>query len=125
MEIFDCRTTPFSYGGIMCDMLWIRKPKTFKHLQPDKQFKIAASDNVTSLDKTITNPRRCEKILKPECAVKMDSIFHEQQEGALCAQHCLNSLLQGQYYTAVDLADIARQLDDEERRHRCKIYANE
>ena len=49
----------------------------------------------------------------------MDSIFHEQQEGALCAQHCLNSLLQGQYYTAVDLADIARQLDDEERRHRC------
>ena len=51
----------------------------------------------------------------------MDSIFHEQQEGALCAQHCLNSLLQGQYYTAVDLADIARQLDDEERRHRCKI----
>lgn len=48
----------------------------------------------------------------------MDSIFHEQQEGALCAQHCLNSLLQGQYYTAVDLADIARQLDDEERRHR-------
>ena len=49
---------------------------------------------------------------------KMDSIFHEQQEGALCAQHCLNSLLQGQYYTAVDLADIAKQLDDEERRHR-------
>ncbi len=38
-----------------------------------------------------------------------------QQEGQLCAQHCLNSLLQGAYYTAVDLADIARQLDRDER----------
>ena len=43
------------------------------------------------------------------------SIFHEKQEGALCAQHCLNSLLQGPYYTAVDLASFAKQLDDEEK----------
>lgn len=41
--------------------------------------------------------------------------FHERQEGSLCAQHALNSLLQGSYFTAVDLADIARQLDLEER----------
>lgn len=45
----------------------------------------------------------------------MDSIFHEKQEGSLCAQHCLNALLQGNYFTAVDLADIAQQLDIIER----------
>ena len=38
-----------------------------------------------------------------------------QQEGQLCAQHCLNALLQGPFYTAVDLASLAQQLDDEER----------
>eukprot|EP00051_Salpingoeca_urceolata_P011624 m.144425 g.144425 ORF g.144425 m.144425 type:complete len:253 (+) comp17193_c0_seq3:1147-1905(+) len=42
-------------------------------------------------------------------------VFHERQEGALCAQHALNSLLQGPRFTAVDLADHARQLDDAER----------
>ncbi|KAK2170640.1 hypothetical protein LSH36_1g01003 [Paralvinella palmiformis] len=45
----------------------------------------------------------------------MDSIFHEKQEGSLCAQHCLNALLQGHYFTAVDLAEIAQQLDTIER----------
>ncbi|CAH3138848.1 unnamed protein product [Porites lobata] len=45
----------------------------------------------------------------------MEAIFHEKQEGSLCAQHCLNALLQGPYFTAVDLADIARQLDEDER----------
>lgn len=38
-----------------------------------------------------------------------------QQEGSLCAQHCLNNLLQGEYFTAVDLSSIAHQLDEEER----------
>ncbi|KAG0264255.1 Ataxin-3 [Actinomortierella ambigua] len=42
-------------------------------------------------------------------------IFHEQQEGNLCAQHCLNALLQGPYFTAIELADLARQLDQRER----------
>jgi len=45
----------------------------------------------------------------------MEAIFHEQQEGSLCAQHCLNSLLQGQFYSAVDLAELATELDDMER----------
>lgn len=45
----------------------------------------------------------------------MDSIFHEKQEGQLCAQHCLNNLLQGPYFTAVSLASIARELDDAEQ----------
>ncbi|XP_013400841.1 ataxin-3 isoform X2 [Lingula anatina] len=43
--------------------------------------------------------------------------LNTEQEGSLCAQHCLNALLQGPYFTAVDLAEIARQLDESERRH--------
>ncbi|XP_058802452.1 ataxin-3-like [Phymastichus coffea] len=46
----------------------------------------------------------------------MESIFHEKQEGYLCAKHCLNALLQEQIFNAVDLATIAEQLDAEERR---------
>lgn len=45
----------------------------------------------------------------------MDLIYHERQEASLCAQHCLNSLLQGPYFSAVDLATIAQQLDESER----------
>ncbi|KRX37752.1 Ataxin-3 [Trichinella murrelli] len=47
---------------------------------------------------------------------QMIRIFFEKQEGMLCAQHALNALLQGQYFTAVDLAEIARRLDAEERK---------
>ncbi|XP_069772333.1 ataxin-3 [Narcine bancroftii] len=45
----------------------------------------------------------------------MEAIFHEKQEGSLCAQHCLNNLLQGEYFSPVDLSTIAQQLDEEER----------
>ncbi|CAG8472457.1 17532_t:CDS:2 [Acaulospora colombiana] len=38
-------------------------------------------------------------------------IVWEKQEGYLCAQHCINSLLQGEYFTAVDLGEIANNLD--------------
>ncbi|KAJ7170533.1 Josephin-domain-containing protein [Mycena crocata] len=40
-------------------------------------------------------------------------IYHERQEegSMLCAQHALNSLLQGNYFAATDLAEIARGLD--------------
>uniref|UniRef100_A0A2K5MRI6 ubiquitinyl hydrolase 1 n=1 Tax=Cercocebus atys TaxID=9531 RepID=A0A2K5MRI6_CERAT len=41
--------------------------------------------------------------------------FHEKQEGSLCAQHCLNNLLQGEYFSPVELSSIAHQLDEEER----------
>uniref|UniRef100_A0A2K6EKY9 ubiquitinyl hydrolase 1 n=1 Tax=Propithecus coquereli TaxID=379532 RepID=A0A2K6EKY9_PROCO len=44
-----------------------------------------------------------------------DLKFHEQQEGSLCAQHCLNNLLQGEYFSPVELSSIAHQLDEEER----------
>ncbi|KAF7387355.1 hypothetical protein HZH68_013032 [Vespula germanica] len=45
----------------------------------------------------------------------MESIFHEKQEGYLCAQHCLNALLQGPYFNAVDLANFGHQMDEAER----------
>lgn len=41
--------------------------------------------------------------------------FQYQQEGSLCAQHCLNNLLQGEYFSPVELSSIAQQLDEEER----------
>ncbi len=45
----------------------------------------------------------------PEC------YYFFQQEGSLCAQHALNALLQGNYFTAIDLAELARQLDETEK----------
>ncbi|XP_069806098.1 ataxin-3 [Dendropsophus ebraccatus] len=45
----------------------------------------------------------------------MEVIFHEKQEGSLCAQHCLNNLLQGEYFSPVELSSIALQLDEQER----------
>nr|XP_005986654.1 PREDICTED: ataxin-3 isoform X2 [Latimeria chalumnae] len=45
----------------------------------------------------------------------MEAIFHERQEGSLCAQHCLNNLLQGEYFSPVELSSIAHELDEEER----------
>ncbi|XP_067939416.1 ataxin-3-like [Watersipora subatra] len=41
----------------------------------------------------------------------MEYIYHEKQDGLLCAQHCLNNLLQNSYFTAVDLGTIGRGLD--------------
>lgn len=38
-----------------------------------------------------------------------------QQEGSLCAVHCLNALLQSSYYSAVDLAELANKMDAEEQ----------
>ncbi|KAL5254343.1 hypothetical protein ACHWQZ_G013953 [Mnemiopsis leidyi] len=44
----------------------------------------------------------------------MELIHHEVQEGQLCAQHCLNTLLQCPVFDAIQLASIAQQLDSEE-----------
>uniref|UniRef100_A0A5S6R4C4 ubiquitinyl hydrolase 1 n=1 Tax=Trichuris muris TaxID=70415 RepID=A0A5S6R4C4_TRIMR len=45
----------------------------------------------------------------------MGEVFFEKQDGMLCAQHALNNLLQAPYFSAVDLAEIARKLDERER----------
>jgi ataxin-3 len=39
---------------------------------------------------------------------RITGIYHEIQEGSLCAQHALNNLLQQETFSAVSLADIAR-----------------
>ena len=44
----------------------------------------------------------------------MPVVYHERQVAALCGQHCLNNLLQGPYFTEIDLAEIAQELDRKE-----------
>ncbi|KAI9478386.1 MAG: ataxin-3-like protein [Benjaminiella poitrasii] len=41
--------------------------------------------------------------------------FEKQEQDNLCAQHALNALLQGNYFTAVDLAEIGKDLDRQEQ----------
>ncbi|KAB7501657.1 hypothetical protein Anas_06969 [Armadillidium nasatum] len=54
----------------------------------------------------------------------MNYIYHEKQEGSLCGQHCLNNLLQDQYFSAVELAEIAQQMDQEETRRMAELGTN-
>lgn len=42
-------------------------------------------------------------------------MHREKQESALCGTHCLNNLLQGPYFSEIDMAQIAHTLDDRER----------
>jgi len=48
---------------------------------------------------------------------QLTGIYHEKQEGALCAQHALNNLLQREIFSAISLADIARKLDEDENQY--------
>ncbi|KAF2072020.1 hypothetical protein CYY_006654 [Polysphondylium violaceum] len=42
-------------------------------------------------------------------------VYHEKQVASLCGVHCLNTLLQGSYFTEIDLAHVAQELDKQER----------
>jgi ataxin-3 len=42
-------------------------------------------------------------------------VYHELQDSRLCGQHCLNNLLQDDFFSAVNLAEIAQELDERER----------
>lgn len=44
-------------------------------------------------------------------------VYWEKQEKDImtCGVHCLNTLLQGPYFTAVDLSNVALKLDREEK----------
>jgi ataxin-3 len=42
-------------------------------------------------------------------------VYHELQDSRLCGQHCLNNLLQDDFFSAVNLAEIAQELDEQER----------
>jgi ataxin-3 len=41
--------------------------------------------------------------------------FEKQSNDRLCGVHCLNNLLQGPFFNAVDLSEIALGLDEIER----------
>ena len=43
------------------------------------------------------------------------AVYHEQQVMSMCGVHCLNSLLQANAFTEVDLSQIAHELDRRER----------
>ncbi|CAK7333557.1 unnamed protein product [Dovyalis caffra] len=42
-------------------------------------------------------------------------LYHEVQEAKLCAVHCVNSVLQGPFFSEFDLAALASDLDTKER----------
>lgn len=42
-------------------------------------------------------------------------VYHELQDSLLCGQHCLNNLLQDDFFSAVNLGEIAQELDQQER----------
>ncbi|XP_010553255.1 PREDICTED: ataxin-3 homolog [Tarenaya hassleriana] len=42
-------------------------------------------------------------------------LYHEVQESNLCAVHCVNTVLQGPFFSEVDLAAVASDLDRKER----------
>jgi len=46
--------------------------------------------------------------------------FEKQSNDRLCGVHCLNNLLQGPFFDAISLSEIALRLDDMEK----KIFNN-
>lgn len=42
-------------------------------------------------------------------------MYHEVQESKLCAVHCVNTVLQGPFFSEFDLAALASDLDRKER----------
>lgn len=42
-------------------------------------------------------------------------LYHEVQESKLCAVHCVNTVLQGPFFSELDLAALASDLDRRER----------
>ncbi|KAB5552137.1 hypothetical protein DKX38_009448 [Salix brachista] len=42
-------------------------------------------------------------------------LYHEVQEAKLCAVHCVNTVLQGPFFSEFDLAALASELDSKER----------
>eukprot|EP00249_Psilotum_nudum_P010364 c22494_g1_i3 orf=235-648(+) len=42
-------------------------------------------------------------------------LYHEVQESKLCAVHCVNTVLQGPFFSELDLAAMAADLDSAER----------
>jgi Ataxin-3 len=50
-----------------------------------------------------------------EAASNGGLLYHEVQDGKLCAVHCINTALQGPFFSEFDLAVLAANLDQRER----------
>lgn len=88
----------------------VERRQRAKHLSPI----VRSSSSTQSHIPTISNHIHCP-LLTMSLKDRISSvIYHEKQEpdSSLCAQHCLNSLLQDHIFEATDLADLARQLDE-------------
>ncbi|KAL5180317.1 Ataxin-3 [Glycine soja] len=66
-----------------------------------------------------THPRRWFEIANSttmmEGASNGGMLYHEVQESKLCAVHCVNTVLQGPFFSEFDLAALASDLDRKER----------
>ncbi|CAF2267644.1 unnamed protein product [Brassica napus] len=51
-------------------------------------------------------------------------LYHEVQEANLCAVHCVNTVLQGPFFSEFDLAAVASDLDEKERQDIRPINVN-
>jgi len=58
----------------------------------------------------------CDLILNfDEMNTESVYVYFEKQESALCGVHCLNALLQGPFFTEIDLMVFGKELDESER----------
>lgn len=49
-----------------------------------------------------------------ETPINGGMLYHEVQESKLCAVHCVNTVLQGPFFSEIDLAALASDLDRRE-----------
>lgn len=54
-------------------------------------------------------------VMMMEGASNGGMLYHEVQESKLCAVHCVNTVLQGPFFSEFDLAAVASDLDRKER----------
>merc|ERR1712166_454468 len=58
-------------------------------------------------------------------ATEQHHVYHERQEAALCAMHCINNLLQSPCCTVPQLAEIAEELDNLEKSQWRRVVSRE
>ena len=56
--------------------------------------------------------------------VYSEGIYHEQQEGQMCAKHALNNTLQSKVFDEAGLGDIGRELDKWEKASSGKMHGD-
>ncbi|MCP9262661.1 Ataxin-3 [Dirofilaria immitis] len=72
---------------------------------------------IINLTKEASEPLIVDKVVWHDFYLGTENLLAlGDQEASLCAQHAVNMLLQGSYFTAVDLAEIASDIDSREGR---------